>query len=302
MGDKSKCPPVENTETDEAVLAWTLAGFASLNPESRGNISQNVSSKNPIRDIGQHKTENPPNHPPTLRSRYTQPTLLNLTIPQNPTKMTTITDPLETFTLLPLSLDPTSKALSSPLPHLTTPLSNLTQLQRSLLSTPSQTPPPPSTTNPKRSAQIAKMRDQGNASLRKTSTSSSTSSFEEAITLYTYGLEMALTRPSWEPVQLVREECALLYSNRAQAYMGAQMWAEAAADAECSVECKRTGNSKAWWRRGKSLCEMGRWAEAGRWVSEGLEVEGEKEGGKEREELVGLGKEIERYLEGERGR
>lgn len=80
------------------------------------------------------------------------------------------------------------------------------------------------------------------------------------------------------------------------------MWPEAAADAECSVECKRTGNGKAWWRRGKCLCEMGRWREAGEWVESGLEVEGEKEGGKEREELVGLRKEIVRFLDEERRR
>ena len=94
----------------------------------------------------------------------------------------------------------------------------------------------------------------------------------------------------------------MLYRDRAQAYMALQMWAEAAADAECSVECKRTGNAKSWWRRGKCLCEMGRWGEAGRWVDAGLEVEGEKEGGKEREELVGLGREIREVLEGQRGR
>ncbi|KAL8990320.1 MAG: hypothetical protein Q9169_008150 [Polycauliona sp. 2 TL-2023] len=228
--------------------------------------------------------------------------------------MSTQPDPLSTYTHLPLTLDPSSKSLSSTLPHLTTPLSHLSTLQRTLLSLPTQTPPAPSTTNPKRSAQIAKMRDQGNTSLRKASstttsssssstTTSSTTHIQEAIQLYTYSLEMALSRPPWEPCSLVREECSLLYSNRAQAYMASQMWAEAAADAECSVECKRVGNSKAWWRRGKSLCEMGRWGEAGKWVEKGLEVvgEGEKEGGKEREELVGLGREIERWLEGERG-
>ncbi|KAL8923676.1 MAG: hypothetical protein Q9172_003027 [Xanthocarpia lactea] len=144
------------------------------------------------------------------------------------------------------------------------------------------------------------MRDQGNTSLRKSPTSP-----QEAIQLYTYGLEMALTRPPWEPVQLVREECALLYGNRAQAYMAAQMWAEAAADAQCSVECKRQGNGKAWWRRGKSLVEMGRWRDAVNWVDEGLETleGGEKgDGGKEREELVQLRKEIERYLDEEKRR
>ncbi|KAI4185848.1 MAG: hypothetical protein L6R41_003862 [Letrouitia leprolyta] len=198
------------------------------------------------------------------------------------------TDPLETFTQLPLTIDPTSKSLSSPLPHLSTPLKNLTTLQRSLLSLPTQTPPPPLPTNPKRSAQIQKMRDQGNISLRKSPQKPS-----EAIQLYTYGLEMALTRPGWEPSQLVREEASLLYANRAQAYMAAGMWAEGAADAECSVECKRSGNGKAWWRRGKCLVEMGRWREAGEWVREGMEVEGEKEG-----ELVTLGREIERRKDG----
>ncbi|KAL8804580.1 MAG: hypothetical protein Q9182_002495 [Xanthomendoza sp. 2 TL-2023] len=211
--------------------------------------------------------------------------------------MTTPTDPLETFTQLPLHLDPTSKSLSSPLPNLTAPLTSLTALQRSLLSIPSQTPPAPAATNPKRSAQISKMRDQGNLSLRKTPPSQHPT---EAIQLYTYGLEMALTRPAWEPSQLVREEASLLYGNRAQAYMVGQMWAEGAADAEASVECKRQGNGKAWWRRGKCLVEMGRWKEAQLWVAEGLEVEGEKDGGKEREELVGLGKEIERFLEEEK--
>ncbi|KAL8840544.1 MAG: hypothetical protein Q9170_001297 [Blastenia crenularia] len=199
-------------------------------------------------------------------------------------------DPLETFTQLPLTIDPTSKSLSSPLPHLSTPLADLHTLQRSLLSLPSQIPPPPLPTNPKRSAQVQKMRDQGNISLRKNSSNPS-----EAIQLYTYGLEMALGRPGWEPSQLVREEASLLYANRAQAYMVGAMWPEGAADAQSSVECKRGGNGKAWWRRGKCLVEMGRWREAGEWVREGLEIEGEKEG-----ELVSLGKDIERHEEEER--
>ncbi|KAI4103405.1 MAG: hypothetical protein L6R37_003844 [Teloschistes peruensis] len=172
------------------------------------------------------------------------------------------TDPLETFTLLPLSISPTSKALTSPIPHLAPALTSLSTLQRTLLSAPSQTPPPPIPMNPKRSAQIQKMREQGNAALRKTSTSSSSnkdsnssgnSSAQEAITLYTYALEMALGRPGWEPSSQVREEASTLYANRAQAYMAAGMWAEGAADAGASVECKRVGNGKAWWRRGKCL-------------------------------------------------
>ena len=79
----------------------------------------------------------------------------------------------------------------------------------------------------------------------------------------------------------------MLFANRAQAHMAAGLWAEGAVDAETSVQLKRVGNGKAWWRRGRCLCEMGRWEEAGEWVREGLEVEG-NEG-----ELGGLGREIE---------
>lgn len=73
--------------------------------------------------------------------------------------------------------------------------------------------------------------------------------------------------------------------------MAAQMWAEGAADGKTSVWLKRVGNGKAWWRRGRCLCEMGRWEEAQSWAREGLEVEG-NEG-----ELAGLMKEIQGHLE-----
>ena len=74
----------------------------------------------------------------------------------------------------------------------------------------------------------------------------------------------------------MREEASVLYANRSQAYMGAQMWAEAQADAEASTEVKRAGNAKAWWRRGRCLMEMGRLEEARGVLKEGVEVEGEE--------------------------
>ena len=93
----------------------------------------------------------------------------------------------------------------------------------------------------------------------------------------------------------MREEAGILYANRAQAYMAAQMWAEGAADGETSVELKRTDNGKAWWRRGRCLCEMGRWDDAAEWVRQGLEVAGNEP------DLAALTKEIDRHLEkGER--
>lgn len=200
----------------------------------------------------------------------------------------------ETFTLLPIQMDPTSKSLSSSstsTPSLAPDLTALNALHRALLSLPNQIPPAPTTTNPKRSAQVQKMRDQGNASLRTSKSSPSPAQAQEAIKLYTYGVEMALGRPSWEPAALVKEEAGVLYANRAQAYMAAGMWAEGAADAETSVELKRVGNGKAWWRRGRCLCEMGRWVEARAWVGSGLEVEG-NEG-----DLAALAKEIGSHLD-----
>lgn len=77
----------------------------------------------------------------------------------------------QTFTLLPLHMDPSSKAISSPSPPtdpaLTTALSNLNTLHRTLLTLPNAIPPPPLPANPKRSAQIQKMREQANTTMKK---------------------------------------------------------------------------------------------------------------------------------------
>ncbi|KAI9824745.1 MAG: hypothetical protein M1832_001571 [Thelocarpon impressellum] len=179
----------------------------------------------------------------------------------------------ETFTQLPLHLDPSSKAISTaaPTPALKDELAALNALHRSLLAldasnAPHGVPPPPVPVNPKRSAQITKLRESGNAAFRK-------GAHADAVRMYTFGLEMALGRPGWEPVGLVREEVSGLYANRAQAHMALQGWAEGAVDALASVEMKRGGNGKAWWRRGRCLLEMGRVEEAREWVSQALEVE-----------------------------
>ncbi|ROT34537.1 translocation protein sec72 [Sodiomyces alkalinus F11] len=188
------------------------------------------------------------------------------------------------FDLLPLQIDPQSKAISATTPSraLEAELANLNSLHRALLSleTPHGIPPPPVPVNPKRSANVAKLRDSGNGEFRK-------SRFPEAINFYTLGLKMALQRPQWEPNQLIREEVASLYANRAQAHMALTQWAEGAVDAEASVEARRVGNAKAWWRRGRCLVEMGRLEEARDWVRRALGMEGE-EG-----ELVALLRDIE---------
>lgn len=201
-------------------------------------------------------------------------------------------DPLETFTLLPLHLDPKSKAVTSlsvstssstkdPLTH---ELETLNALHKSLLTLETPIPGPPIPVHPKRSTQVSKLRESGNDSFRK-------SDYPSAIRNYTIGLQMALSRPAWEATGIVRDEVAGLYANRAQAYMAQQEWVEGSIDAECSVEAKRVGNAKAWWRRGKCLMEMGELEEAREWVQKGMEVEG-GEG-----DLASLAKEITRRIE-----
>ncbi|KAI9885019.1 MAG: hypothetical protein M1823_003187 [Watsoniomyces obsoletus] len=193
----------------------------------------------------------------------------------------------ETYTQLPLRLDPSSKAIQAidtTDETLINELTALNQLHRSILSLDAAVPPPPVPVNPKRSAQINKLRESGNASFRK-------AAFAEAVRMYTFALEMALGRPAWEPAGLVRDEIAGLYANRAQAYMAMQSWAEAMVDAGTSVEMKRVGNAKGWWRRGRCLLEMGRLEEAKDWVGKALEFEGGEP------DLVGLMKEVDSLLE-----
>jgi len=191
----------------------------------------------------------------------------------------------DTFQQLALHLDSSTKAVSGAQADskLAEELQTLNALHRSLITSdaPNNVPPPPVPVNPKRSAQVQKMREAGNATFRK-------NQYPEAIKLYSLGIDMALGRPLWEPSGLVREELCQLYSNRAQAYMGGNNWPEGAVDAQCSVELKKQGNAKAWWRRGKCLVEMGRAEEAKEWIAEAMEFEGQEA------DLVALMEEIEK--------
>ncbi|KAF4121943.1 translocation protein SEC72 [Geosmithia morbida] len=197
------------------------------------------------------------------------------------------------FDMQPLQMDPKSKAIlvgrgTRGTRALQYELEQLNTLHRSLISTteavsPHGVPLPPVPVNPKRSANISKLRDNGNAEYRK-------ARYEDALKLYTLGIQMAQGRPVWEPSALVREELSGLYANRAQAYMALQQWPEGAVDAQTSVDIRRVGNAKAWWRRGKCLQEMGRLEEARSWVKQGLEVEGEEA------ELMSLLKDINSRL------
>lgn len=174
----------------------------------------------------------------------------------------------ETFTQLPLTIDPQTKAVSSTTSSLTDHLDELNRFHRQIiaLETPNQNIPAPAPVNPKRSVQIGKLRESGNASFKK-------GAFAEAVKMYDLAIRMALDRPPWEASGLVREELSALHGNRAQALMGQQSWPEAALDAKISTEMKRVGNVKGWWRRGQCLKEMGRLDEARDWLRQGIEFE-----------------------------
>jgi translocation protein SEC72 len=176
---------------------------------------------------------------------------------------------LDTFNVLPITMDETTKALSanSNDPILIRELEEVNNLHRALKSIPEVTdgvPPAPSQVGPKRSALIERMRQTGNNAFRK-------QNYAEAIDLYSHAISMALTRPGWEPSPLLRGELQQLYANRAQAHIGIANWPEALADANASIDFKRVGNAKAHWRKGKCLKEMGRLEEARDALEYGLE-------------------------------
>ena len=184
-------------------------------------------------------------------------------------------DPLESYIHIPLHLDPTSKQITAHSPSsldqaTLTAITSLNALHTSLktLETPNQVPPPPVPVNPKRSAQISKLKDTASAAHRK-------GQYAEAVKLWGYAIEMASGRPVWEPVGLVREELSVLFLGRGGSHTGNRAWVEGWKDAEKSTECKAgPGNIKAWVLGARCLGEMGRWGECVEWAERGLEVEG----------------------------
>lgn len=204
---------------------------------------------------------------------------------------------IDLYNQYPLQMDSATKAISLPQSSAYTTtqsnavndeLTELNALHRALLSLdPPNIPPPPLTVTPKRTAQITKLRESANAAFRK-------NNYAEAIRLYTYAIEMGVSRPGWEPVTLAREELAGLYGNRAQAQMSLQAWPEGLTDAKLSVDSKPMGNVKAWWRVGKCLAEMTRYEEAKGFLVKGIELEGKATDGAK--ELISLLEDVDAAL------
>ena len=209
--------------------------------------------------------------------------------------MATTDDALETYTHLPVHIDPTSKQVSvtSSDKAVQEAIAAVNVLHSAFksLETQNNIPPPPVPVNPKRSAQIQKLRDSAAQSARK-------GNHTDAIRLLGVAIDMATSRPGWEPSGLAREELGFCYLARAAEHWETQNWVEAWKDAECSTECRRgpqttpqgqrvPGNPKSFIIGGKCLMEMSRFDEAAKWLGRALDIEG-KDGddGKEMMKLM----------------
>lgn len=207
--------------------------------------------------------------------------------------MASTDDALETYTHLPVHIDPQTKQASilSSDKTIQDAIDNLNRLHTSFksLETPNNVPPAPMLVNPKRSAQVQKLRDSAAATSKKGDNVG-------AIRLLGVAIDMAAARPGWEPMGLAREELAMMYLSRGAANASVQNWVEGLIDAECSVECKSgpgqgpngeriPGNPKAWIVGGRCLMEMARWSDAVEWLERAVEKEG-AEGTEDNRELV----------------
>ena len=130
--------------------------------------------------------------------------------------------------------------------------------------------------------------------------------YQDAIRLLTFAIDMAATRPGWEPTGLVREELGLCYLARAAANAEANNWVEGWKDAECSIECKRgpqtgpqgqriPGNPRAFILGGRCLLEMSRFDDAVKWLERAIDIEGKE--GAEGAQLEKLLEEARRKVE-----
>jgi translocation protein SEC72 len=175
----------------------------------------------------------------------------------------------DTFLALPLQIDEKTKSvqcLHHSLPTCTkcnldfTPLNTLYKSFNSL--TTDAPPPPQQKPHPARSAQIAKMKESGNNAFK-------VNKYADALRFYSLALEMALSRPPWEPAALCRDETVILLCNRSAAHFAMENYPESLADAEAVVELKKPW-AKGHYRKCKALQAMGRLEEAQKAIELGL--------------------------------
>jgi len=177
----------------------------------------------------------------------------------------------DTFLALPLKLDEKSKSVVCA--HHSLPCCNkcsldfstLNALHKNILHLPDDlTVPPPPTKPPPlaRSQQIAKLKDSGNNSFKA-------HKYEDAAKYYSLAIDMALSRPPWEPSQLARDETVILLCNRSAAKYALAEYVASLEDAEAVCELKKPW-PKGHFRKSKALQAMGLLEEALEAIKMGL--------------------------------
>ncbi|KAG5456401.1 MAG: hypothetical protein BJ554DRAFT_3869 [Olpidium bornovanus] len=119
--------------------------------------------------------------------------------------------------------------------------------------------PPP---NPQMALRAAKLREQGNGCFKK-------GEAEAAVKFYTAAVELARSRPIWEPSKAAREDLTVNLCNRAAAYLELKRFHEARADAYV-VTRLRADWPKAHYRHGRALEALGLLPEAEEAYERGL--------------------------------
>ena len=102
-------------------------------------------------------------------------------------------------------------------------------------------------------------------------------------------LDMAASRPPWEPAAMASDEMSVLLSNRSAAFMGAELYAEAYADAHACIELKKAW-TKGYFRKAKACIKLGKYKEAKDVLETGLTYEPRSE------ELKTVEKEVDDLL------
>lgn len=197
----------------------------------------------------------------------------------------------ETFNLLPIQLE--SKEINgtnlvaatsndpklAPLMHQINALTNGFKQSGFALEVP---PPPPQSVNPARSKQIEVSKKQGNDAFKA-------GKWGEALKMYSMALDMAASRPPWEPSAMANDEMSVLLCNRSAAFLGAELYAEAYADAHACIELKKPW-TKGYFRKARACIKLGKLKEAKEVIQAGLTYEPQSE------ELKSVEKEVDDML------
>ncbi|BFZ52994.1 hypothetical protein PYCC9005_000016 [Savitreella phatthalungensis] len=147
-------------------------------------------------------------------------------------------------------------------------LLQLQSLHNGLATTPfpAEVPgPPPQSINPGRTPHVEQLKKKGNEHFGK-------KEHQQALQLYTQALDVAISRPPWEPCQMASEEIATLLSNRSAAFLQAGAAPEAYADAHFCI-VTRPNWSKGYFRCAKAQIQLDKLKAALQTLERGLAYE-----------------------------